>query len=174
MGEALMEHDFVCCRLEVEKLNPHWARSAHGAPQQYQIPVCVYPPYLPQAGSGTLGIKRALHQQVGGFDESMPVHFDTDYCFKLQLKGAKLHFVPDAVLHIRYRETFSGIYRQAYQWGQYHVFLYKRYRPQGMPKLPWKTGVRAWKDLLVDLLGLENERFPVPTGVLRNQFRLSG
>ena len=77
--------------------------------------------------------------------------FDTDYCFKLQLQGARIHFVPEAVLHIRFRDTIPGIRRQARTWGQYHVLLYKRYRPYGMPKLSWKDGARAWKELLTEV-----------------------
>jgi glycosyltransferase involved in cell wall biosynthesis len=148
MGKALSVHDFVACRFEIEKLNPPWVRQSRRNPQQDGVQIYWYPPYLPHAGSGSLGIKRAIHEAVGGFDESMPVLFDTDYCFRVQLTGAKLHFVPDAVLHLRYQDTSSNIYRQARTWGEYNVLLYKKYRPLGMPKLSWKEGVAAWIFLL--------------------------
>lgn len=50
-------------------------------------------------------------------------------------------------MYIRYRETLRGIYRQARNYAEYNVLLYKRYRPLGMPPLSWKTGLRAWLKL---------------------------
>jgi glycosyltransferase involved in cell wall biosynthesis len=148
MGKALTEYDFVACRFETEKLNPSWVRAQHGSPQRDGVQQYRYPPYLAHAGSGSIGIKRTLHETIGGFDESMPVLFDTDYCFRIQLAGTKLYFVPDAVIHLRYRDTLTGIYRQACIWGEYNVFIYKKYRPFGMPELSWKDGMLAWARLI--------------------------
>ncbi len=146
MGEALSRYDFVACRIDRLKLNADWVSRRH--PQEDGLNQFRYPPYLPHAGGGTLGVKRALHIAVGGFDESFPYLHDTDYCWRIQFTGTKLHFVPEAVLHIRYRDTLQGIYRQARAWGEYHVLLYKRYRPLGMPKLSWKDGMHGWAHLL--------------------------
>jgi len=146
MGEALTQHDFVACRFETKKLNPSWLRRR--SPQWDGVQQYRYPSYLPHAGSGSIGIKRALHEAMGGFDESMPVLFDTDYCFRIQLKGTKLAFVPDAVIYLRFRDTFAGMYRQARTWGEYNVFIYKKYQPLGMPRLSWKEGVFAWANLI--------------------------
>jgi glycosyltransferase involved in cell wall biosynthesis len=148
MGKALTEYDFVACRFETEKLNPPWIRDQHRSPQQDGVQKFTYPPYLPHAGSGSIGIKRTLHQAAGGFDESLPVLFDTDYCFKIQLAGTKLYFVPDAVIHLRYRDTFTGIYRQARTWGEYNVFIHKKYRPLDTPGLSWKHGISGWVPLM--------------------------
>jgi GT2 family glycosyltransferase len=65
--------------------------------------------------------------KIGGFDETLPFLEDTDYVWKAQLAGAKFHFVPDAVMRVRYRETLSGIYRQKRNYAEYNVFLSKRY-----------------------------------------------
>lgn len=146
MGEALHRHDFVAGRFELEKLNPSWLHAGH--PQQSGLNRYRYPPYLPHAGSGNMGVKRAVHEAMGGFDESMPYLFDTDYCFRIQLAGTQLHFVPDAVMHLRSVGTISGIYRKALSNGEYNVLLYKKYRPLGMPELSWKTGLRGWLRVL--------------------------
>jgi glycosyltransferase involved in cell wall biosynthesis len=148
IGKALTEYDFVACRFETEKLNPPWIRAQRGSPQQDGVQQYREPPYLPHAGSGSIGIKRKLHEAIGGFDESMPVLFDTDYCFRIQLAGTKLNFVPDAVTHLRYRNTIAGIFRQAHTWGKYNVLIYKKYRAFGMPQLSWKDGVSAWVHLI--------------------------
>jgi cellulose synthase/poly-beta-1,6-N-acetylglucosamine synthase-like glycosyltransferase len=67
----------------------------------------------------------------------------------VQLAGYKLHFVGDALVHVRFQETASKEYRQAREWGEHNVKLYKMYRPLGMPKISWKRGVLNWCQLLL-------------------------
>jgi len=148
MGQALSQHDFVACRLDAEKLSEAGALLSRVCPQQGGIQEYKYPPYFPHAGGGTLGVKRSLHEAVGGFDESFMVLEDTDYCWRIQLRGEKLVFVPDALINTRFRGERADIYRQARQWADYNVKIYKKYRAFGMPKLSWKTGVRTWRTLL--------------------------
>ena len=157
MGSALSRHDFVACRMETRKLNRTWVQKIHGNPQEHGLNVYRNPPYLPHAGGGTLGVKRVLFQGSGGFDESLPNLHDTDFCWRLQLSGTKLHFVPDAVIHIRYRHTFRGIYRQAFNYAEYNVLLYKRYRPLGMPKYDSKEALVAWLNLLKRLYRIRSK-----------------
>lgn len=148
IGEELLRYDFVASRLDIEKLNAPWVQKSHGISQRDGVPKYRYPPYLPHAGGSGLGVKRSLHEAIGGFDESMRVLEDTDYCWRIQLTGTELRFVPDAVVHVRYRDTLGGIYRQARGYAEYNVLLYKKYRPLGMPQISWETGVRAWVRLL--------------------------
>jgi len=148
MGRALSEHDFVAGRLDTEKLNVPWIAQSHTNPQRDGLNRYTYPPYLPHAGGCNLGVKRSCHEAVGGFDESVPIVHDTDYCWRLQRAGIELHFVPDAVLYVRYRNTLRGLYRQARGYGVNNVLLYKRYRPLGMPPLSRKDAVAAWIKLL--------------------------
>jgi glycosyltransferase involved in cell wall biosynthesis len=131
MGEALLEHDFVACRVDFKKLNPPWVQSIfrEHAQQQGQLSKAWFPPYLRHAGGGTLGVKKYLHEAVGGFDEALPCQHDTDFCFKVQLRGVELHCVPEAVVHIRCRDTLRGLLRQARDWAEYTALLYKMYRP---------------------------------------------
>lgn len=143
MAAALTMHDFVSGPHEIERLNqsPHSRNRANAQPtgvQEYTDP-----PYLPHAGAGNLGVKRAAFEAIGGFDESMPALFDTDFCWRAQLSGIALKPAPNAVLHVRYRATVSGMIRQAMNYGEKNVFIYKRYRPYGMPKYPWARSVRS-------------------------------
>jgi glycosyltransferase involved in cell wall biosynthesis len=150
MGEALSRHDFVACRIDIEKLNPPWVVAGRRCPQRDDLQKVSYPPYLPHAGGGTLGVKRSLHAMVGGFDESLPYLHDTDFCFKLQLAGVRPHFVPDAVIHVRWRHTLRGIYNQARGWAVYKVKVYKKYQggtaTESLPS--WKHYARNWQYLL--------------------------
>jgi glycosyltransferase involved in cell wall biosynthesis len=144
VGEALEKHNFVACRLDMKRLNPSWLTDGRKFPQDTEVQRYSYPPFLSHAGGGTIGLKRRLWEAVGGVDESLPYLYETDLCWKLQLGGTPLEFVPEALIHIRLRNTLKAIYRQALRWGEYNVVLYKRYRRCGMPKIPRRAGVAAW------------------------------
>jgi len=148
MGEALSRFDFVACKREYEKLNEPWALKYRDFSQQEGLQDYTHPPYLPHASGSTLGVRRSVHEAVNGFDETMLRLQDTDYCWRIQLTGIELHFVPEAVVHYRYRQTMEAHYLQARLWGEYRVLLYKKYRPLGMPELSWQAGVIGWLVLL--------------------------
>lgn len=149
MGEALSQHDFVACRFDCKKLNESWTARYRSLDLQSEGPIeYKYPAYLPHAAGASLGVKRSIHQAVNGFDETLLRLQDTDYCWRIQLAGTKLHFVPDAVIYYRFRHTVDGLYRQARLWGEYNVFLYKKYRALGMPRLSWWASVKSWLHLV--------------------------
>jgi glycosyltransferase involved in cell wall biosynthesis len=146
MGEALHKYDFVACRIDTKKLNSSWSQQPPGHAQEYGLQQIWYPPYLPHAGGGTLGVKRTLFEKVGGFDEDLPYLHDTDFCFKLQRLGVPLHFVQDAVIHVRYRTTLLGTFRQSRNYAEYNTLLAKKYRADEARKNP----IQLWKLYLVD------------------------
>ena len=151
MGEALCKHRFVACRLDFRKLNEKWVQEIFGSHAQLMgLQKAWFPPYLQHAGGGSLGVAKTVHEAVGGFDESLMAHEDTDYCFRIQLAGVDLHFEPAAVLHVRCRPMLTGCFLQAYRWSQHTVLLYKRYRPRGVCELwRWKSFASQCKNLLV-------------------------
>jgi glycosyltransferase involved in cell wall biosynthesis len=148
MGHALEMHEFVAARIDIEKLNSETEHAHRSAVQADGLQEYTYPHFLPHAGGGTLGIRRDLHETVGGFDETFYKLQDTDYCWRVQLTGAKLVFVPKAVLHMRLRVDPKAALKQARQWGEYNVRLYKRYRKHGMPELRLSQGLRKWWALM--------------------------
>jgi glycosyltransferase involved in cell wall biosynthesis len=144
MGGALLEHDCVACRIDFKKLNPPWAQTIFNthAQQHGRLLKSHFPPYLWHAGGGTLGVRKSLYEAVGGFDESLPYLHDTDFCFKVQLAGVELHYISDAVTHVRCRDTLRGLLGQACHWAEYTALLYKKYRPAN------STDFMGWKALL--------------------------
>ena len=148
MGQALAKYEVVACRLEAGKLNPPWVSAARRAPQSDGLQKFRRLPHFVHAGAGTLGVRRAVHEAVGGFDESMLFVSDTDYCFRIQLAKTEIHFVPDALIHLRYRDSLTSLYRQGRRWETYNVFLYKKYRRPDTPLLSSKDGLYAWVRLL--------------------------
>lgn len=147
MGAALSEHEFVAARIDNEKLNSGWVRQSRGNNQRDGLQPYRYPPFLPHASSGSLGFSRELYERIGGFDESLLYLHDTDFCWRAQLAGVELHFVADAVVHMRYRTTMRALWRQAYNYAIDNVLLYKRYRSKGMPPISPGMSLRAWWQL---------------------------
>ncbi len=147
MGNALQEHDFVAGRIDIEKLNPPEIADHVKPPQREGLQKVDYPPYLNHASGSSLGVKRAAHYAIGGFDESLAYLEDTDYCFRMQIHGVALHFVPSAVVHYRFKDRSDALFHQARMWAQYNVLLYKRYRREMRVAQPWKNHLRRWRDL---------------------------
>lgn len=104
-----------------------------------------------------MGVRRAVFAMVGGFDESLRALFDTDLCWKLQLRGIPLTPVPEAVVHYRRRDRVGALLRQARTYAEYDVALYKRYRALGMPKLDKRSGIAAWVNLARSVGSLRHE-----------------
>lgn len=147
MGEALAKYDFVACRVDIAKLNPPWLQKALPNAQGEKLQKLWFLPHRLIAGAGTLGVKQVVHKAVGGFDESWEFLEDPDYCLRIQRTGVELHFVPDALLHLRYRQTCAQIYRQARAYAPYSIRLFKTHRPIGRYRWWWKWYLIEWKRL---------------------------
>lgn len=150
MAEALSRHDFVACRTDAKKLNRSWLANRTSS-QEKGLHKLRFAPHLYHAGAGTMGIKRSLFlDTAGGFDDAMRHCGDTLLSIQLQLAGVEIHYVPDAVLHLRHRGTLLGVFRQAFGYGEYQSVLYKKSTALGVPKVPqpWRLGIRGWRDFL--------------------------
>ena len=60
------------------------------------------------------------------FDESLPIAFETDFCFRL-LEHGKIRYVKDAVVYHYHRATWKGFFRQQKNYGKYAVLVYLRH-----------------------------------------------
>jgi glycosyltransferase involved in cell wall biosynthesis len=160
IGEALSKHDFVASRFETKKLNAPMFYRKHT--QEERLMMASYPPYLPHAGGCGLGVKRLLYEAIGGFDESLLYLYETDFCFRLQLAKVQLHFIPDAVVHIRFRNSWPGMYQQSRGYSEYSVLLYKKHQALGASGLSWKPFLVLWlsigKQLIKYLLQIRHKK----------------
>lgn len=150
MGDALRRDELVAGSLEHERLNKAWMIDVRGRPQANGLPEWGFLPYFPFAFGATIGVRRRLHDAIGGFDEDVaPAAEDMDYCWRLQLAGAEIHFVPEAVTHYRMRGDLRGLWRQAYNYGVGNVLVYKKHRDLGLAPAPhsWRRGLRVWLGL---------------------------
>jgi cellulose synthase/poly-beta-1,6-N-acetylglucosamine synthase-like glycosyltransferase len=61
-----------------------------------------------------------------------------------------LHFVPDAIVYVRFSHTFREIYSQSRRWAAYSVKVQKKYQGEEGAEnlLSWKRHARNWQRLL--------------------------
>lgn len=144
MGAALARDEFVAARPEYETLNPTWVYEGWDPPPEDGLRVHRFPPYLKYAGGGCLGVRRAVHDDVGGFDDSLTSCEDDDYCFRAQLAGHDLVPAPDAVVHIRLRTRARELFAQARWYAEGEAQLQRKFGNEGRrPKL-WKWPLLHW------------------------------
>ena len=133
MGNALSTHDFVAGSLEYSRLNPTWLVAAYGSrfgsrPQEAELLGDQQVVPSRAFGSGcNLGMKRSLYDKVGELSLDYLYVYDTDYCWKAQMSGFHLQFVPEAVIHYRLRHQIKALFWQAYRWGKESPRLYVTY-----------------------------------------------
>lgn len=136
MGEALSKYDVVYGQFHFDKFNEpqqaaESARAWEGGLYRGR--------FLPGGGTGDLGVRRSVHEAIGGFDEDLLHSEDADYYWRLQLEGYELHYAPDAIVQVRHARvdpTTAYLYRRARARAASNYWLYKRYRSLGMSPPP--------------------------------------
>ena len=142
MGKALCEYDLVGGRDEHYKLNEPWLVKTFGCENGFGVGFDH--PYLPLISGNNFGVKRKLHQAIGGFDENIAILDDVDYGWRIQQQGIKPHEVEDALIHFRFRNSIKDICRRSWDMGCQEPLMYKKHRQLGMPQLiSWKTMIKT-------------------------------
>jgi GT2 family glycosyltransferase len=144
MATALERHPFVAARYEHRQLNPAWTRASYGEPQRDEL--SAPPSFLPFGFGGSLGVRRDIHFNVGGFDVAFfPFQADdVDYCYRIQLSGTPIHFVRSAVVHYRHRLRLGEIFRAFRGYGSGWPTLLKHYSPYGMQRPSQLRALASW------------------------------
>jgi GT2 family glycosyltransferase len=150
MEAALERHPFVAAKLDRSRLNASWTRAVYGEPQRDDL--IASPSFLPFAFGGSLGVWRELHAKIGGFDEALlPTGEDVDYCYRIQLSGTPLIFVPAAVIDYRERQSAGDIFRQFRSYGATWVNLLQGYASYGLQRPSQLRALASWLLLLLRL-----------------------
>ncbi|MBX3235946.1 MAG: glycosyltransferase [Nitrospiraceae bacterium] len=155
MIEALNRDRFVAARLSFDALNPPAMTKARGTTQVDDLQKFDFLPF-PHAGGGTLGVRREIHEAVGGFDETIPIGEDIDYCIRVQQMGVPLQFVPQAQVNYRLPSSLRQVYRQARRYAEYEVYLQGRYgqQAQSIELWRWRKYFATWQHVLLRLPNL--------------------
>jgi GT2 family glycosyltransferase len=147
MGEALRTHDCVTGPVDVDLLNPSWLTATRG-----RFPSDRPRTYLglfEMIAGGNFGIRRDIWKQVGGFDEEFSGPEDADFSLRLRQHGVAIHFVPDAVIHYRYRAEPGALWRQGRFYGRGRPLIAKRVKTSGLGHPPRVANWKSWAALLV-------------------------
>lgn len=151
MRDALERHPLVVSRFDGTLLNDVETLRLRRCPQLEGPMHFQYSAFLPFGGASGMGVRRELFEALGGFDATLLNGEDIDFCWRAQLAGHTLHFEPSALVHVRMRGAPSEVYRQFFDYGMWSAAIYARYRPRGMPAVPWRRGARRWVRLLARL-----------------------
>ena len=143
MTRALADHELVTSRVDSTTLNPEWVFLAHGEPWQAET-IGVFFDFLPATGIN-IGIHRSDYERLGGFSEAFSSSEDIAFSWKAYKAGLRFHLVRDAIYQYRYRDSMTGLYKQAANWGRDNVLLYATFRSEGMPGRSWSVTLRDWK-----------------------------
>jgi glycosyltransferase involved in cell wall biosynthesis len=126
---ALEKHELVGGILAVDRLNSVKSRSWVAAPPNSELPTTMR--FLPYATGANLGVRRALWEHLGGFDEGYRGgHEEVDFAWRAQLNGATLGLAQDAVVDYRLRDDLGGAMRQRFGYGRSYAQLYAKFREQ--------------------------------------------
>jgi O-antigen/teichoic acid export membrane protein/glycosyltransferase involved in cell wall biosynthesis len=158
VARGLGRYGAVATPRDHDLLNADWVRDSRDPPTPNGYHENWYPPYLPHTGTGGMGIRRELHEAIGGFDESLSSCEDNDYCFRLQLDGVELGTVEGAVYHYRFKDTLGGMFRQAYWYSKDNARIQRMYRSRGVRPKRWTWAVKYWPALLRTLPGAVTRR----------------
>jgi cellulose synthase/poly-beta-1,6-N-acetylglucosamine synthase-like glycosyltransferase len=80
--------------------------------------------YTGRIATMNLLLKKAVIEEVGGWDENLPSQYDTDLGFRMSSKGYKIAYEPKAVCFHFNRPTLKAYYRQQLQYGKNTLRLY--------------------------------------------------
>jgi GT2 family glycosyltransferase len=76
---------------------------------------------------------------------------DIEFCWRAQLAGFRVEFVPSAVVRVRYRTTRAGLVKQYFRYGASEPHLFRYFRDAGMPRRRIADSLRTWGSLLARL-----------------------
>jgi glycosyltransferase involved in cell wall biosynthesis len=160
MATALRSHGFVAALQETRALNPEWVAASRRHLDE-SLPRTKFAPYAVYAGAGTIGIRRDLHERVGGFDANLGAMFEIDYALRLREIGIEPTLAAGAVVHYRWRTTPGEAFRQGQWYADGRARLERRL---GVPRLSAARVVRSvaggWLEIVTALpkLGRPGER----------------
>ncbi|MEY2567265.1 MAG: hypothetical protein QOE35_1794 [Actinomycetota bacterium] len=99
--------------------------------------------FLPRPVGANCGVRAELWRQLGGFNEEYTVGAtETEFFWRLQLAGHDVCFVPDAVMHYRFRPGLPAHARQFFRFGVARARLYRDFRTAGMPPRMFRALLR--------------------------------
>ena len=110
--------------------------------------------YTGRIATMNLLLKKAVVEEVGGWDEKLPSQYDTDFGFRMAAKGYKIAYEPSAVCYHFNRPTLKAYYRQQLQYGKNTLKLYFKHGHLAKGDEITDVGMNIQPILLLAVIGL--------------------
>lgn len=142
MTDALRDHAVVAARLDHSD-DPGWMDGVGSAVQTTGLQDAFA--FLPHAAGASLGFRKSVFEELGGFHEHMTYCEDVDLCWRAQLAGHDLVLVPGAVVRYHSRPTAREMFRQHRRYGAAQGQLFREFRSAGMARRPAPQVADDWR-----------------------------
>lgn len=146
MSEALEQFDVVGGYIDTHSLNPKCARgdmvTNDGIP--------IYHSFRPGLPGCITAMRAATCAQVGPYDETLLSAEDVDYTWRAVALGASFGRQLDAVMHVRRPPNTRAAFRKSRSYAHSAVWLYQRYRSEGMERRTLRQFFGPWRWMLAD------------------------
>jgi glycosyltransferase involved in cell wall biosynthesis len=149
LAEALEQHECVTGPLDVDTLNVDELADSRGHASAPGTPH--FGAAFDYPRSGNMGVRRDTLARVGWFDDTVTCLEDQELGLRLWLAGVAVHFVPEAVVHYRYRSDARSIWAQGLRYGEARVRMSAATRSAGLPSPSRVAGWRSWAWLVLHL-----------------------
>jgi len=83
--------------------------------------------YTKRIATMNLLLKKSVLEEIGGWAEDMPSQYDTEFGYRLTLKGYKIAYEPSSICYHFNRSTLQKFYQQQLQYGKNTLRLYFKY-----------------------------------------------
>lgn len=105
--------------------------------------------WMPYAPGGNVGMWAVVARKVGWDERFTFGSSDHDFSWRAQLRGYRIGFAHDAVVHQRHRSRIRSSALQAYWYGRSVPRLWRTFRHAGVPRPDNRAALRHWGKLLI-------------------------
>lgn len=147
MTRGLDQHHIVTGRLEAGELNTEAQQAGRGNVSE----LATFYGLFPLVHGGNMGVTRQAWDAVGPLDESLGSVEDIEWSLRASAVGHRVVRLSDAVIHYRYRQRASDLWKQGLLYGQYRPEIARRTHEQLGIRLNRFAGFRSWAWLVVNI-----------------------
>lgn len=149
MADGLKSHEVVTGPNELDALNPSWLANSRG--RSGDDAVGTYAGIFPCIRGNNFGLHRSVWDSVGPFHVDFYPVEDIEYSYRCWTNGIEIVGLPDAVVHYRYRDSSSALWRQGLAYGSHRPLIAKLLKEAGKPTPPRFSGWKSWAMLVVKI-----------------------
>ncbi len=110
--------------------------------------------YTGRIATMNLLLKKAVLEEVGGWDEGLPSQYDTDMGYRITAKGYRFAYEPAAKCYHFNRQTVRAYWRQQLQYGKNTLRLYFKHGSLARGDEITDWGMNIQPAMLLGIIGL--------------------